>query len=70
MFSAADAARALDEAHRTRARFQNLPEAIAPKTVEEAYDVQEALCKLWEPRFDCLTAPRASARRNSPVASY
>lgn len=50
MFSAADAARALDEAHRTRARFQNLPEAIAPKTVEEAYDVQEALCKLWEPR--------------------
>ena len=31
MFSAAEAARFLDEAHRTRARYQNLPEAIAPQ---------------------------------------
>ena len=30
MFSAAEAARFLDEAHRARARYQNLPEAIAP----------------------------------------
>ena len=51
MFSAADAARYLDEAHRTRARYQNLPEAIAPKTVPEAYAAQEALCALWEPRL-------------------
>ena len=51
MFSSADAARYLDEAHRTRARYQNLPEAIAPKTVPEAYAAQEALCALWEPRL-------------------
>ena len=51
MFSAADAARFLDEAHRTRARYQNLPEAIAPKTVAEAYAAQAALCELWGPRL-------------------
>jgi 2-keto-4-pentenoate hydratase len=51
MFSATAAARYLDEAHRTRARYQNLPEAIAPETVPEAYAVQEALCALWEPRL-------------------
>ena len=51
MFSAAEAARFLDEAHRARARYQNLPEAIAPKTFDEAYAAQEALCALWEPRL-------------------
>jgi 2-keto-4-pentenoate hydratase len=51
MFSAADPARFLDEAHRAGARYQNLPEAIAPKTFEEAYAAQEALCALWEPRL-------------------
>ena len=51
MFSAAEAARFLDEAHRTRARYQNLPEAIAPKNFDEAYAAQEALCALWEPRL-------------------
>jgi 2-keto-4-pentenoate hydratase len=51
MFSAAEAARVLDEAHRGRARYQNLPEAIAPKTFDEAYAAQEALCALWEPRL-------------------
>jgi 2-keto-4-pentenoate hydratase len=51
MFSAAEAARYLDEAHRARARYQNLPEAIAPKNFDEAYAAQEALCKLWEPRL-------------------
>ena len=34
-----------------RARYQNLPEAIAPKTFDEAYAAQEALCALWEPRL-------------------
>lgn len=51
MFSAAAAARFLEEAHRARARYQNLPEAIAPKTFNDAYAAQEALCALWEPRL-------------------
>jgi 2-keto-4-pentenoate hydratase len=51
MFSATDAARYLDEAHRTRVRYQNLPEAIAPKSVDEAYAAQAALIALWEPRL-------------------
>jgi 2-oxo-3-hexenedioate decarboxylase/2-keto-4-pentenoate hydratase len=51
MFSAAEAARFIDEAHRTGARFQNLPEAIAPATVAEAYAAQAALCELWGPRL-------------------
>lgn len=51
MLQAADAARYLDEAHRTRTRYENLPDAIAPKTVAEAYTVQAALCDLWRPRL-------------------
>ena len=51
MFSAAEAARFLDEAHRARARYQNLPEAIAPRNFDEAYAAQEALCALWGPRL-------------------
>jgi 2-keto-4-pentenoate hydratase len=51
MFSAAGAARFLDEAHRARARYQNLPEAIAPRNFDDAYAAQEALCALWLPRL-------------------
>jgi 2-keto-4-pentenoate hydratase len=51
MFSATEAARFIDEAHRTRARFQNLPEAIAPGTIAEAYAAQAALVGLWGPRL-------------------
>jgi 2-keto-4-pentenoate hydratase len=51
MFSAAEAARFIDEAHRTRARYRNLPEAIAPATVAQAYAAQAALCELWGPRL-------------------
>ena len=51
MFQAADAARFLDEAHRTRARYENLPDAIAPKSVADAYAAQAALCDLWGPRL-------------------
>ncbi|HZT47260.1 MAG TPA: fumarylacetoacetate hydrolase family protein [Hyphomicrobiaceae bacterium] len=54
MFSAANAARFLDEAHRSRARYQNLPEAIAPSSFDEAYAAQEALCALWEPRLGAV----------------
>jgi 2-keto-4-pentenoate hydratase len=51
MFSAAEAARFIDEAHRARARYQNLPDIIAPASFEEAYAAQEALVALWEPRL-------------------
>jgi 2-keto-4-pentenoate hydratase len=51
MFSAAEAARFIDEAHRARANYQNLPDALAPGNFDEAYAAQEALLELWEPRF-------------------
>jgi 2-keto-4-pentenoate hydratase len=51
MFSAADAARFVDEAHGTRATYANLPDGLAPKTVDEAYAAQEALSELWEKRL-------------------
>jgi 2-oxo-3-hexenedioate decarboxylase/2-keto-4-pentenoate hydratase len=47
MFSADAAAGFISEAHRTRARYRNLPAAIAPRTVAEAYAAQAALCRLW-----------------------
>jgi len=51
MFSAADAARFVDEAHQTRAAYVNLPDGLAPRTLEEAYAAQEALSGLWEKRL-------------------
>jgi 2-oxo-3-hexenedioate decarboxylase/2-keto-4-pentenoate hydratase len=51
MFSADAAARYLDEAHLSRARYRNLPDAIAPRTVAEAYAAQAALCELWSARL-------------------
>jgi len=51
MFSAADAARFVDQAHQTRAAYVNLPEALAPRTLDEAYAAQEALSGLWERRL-------------------
>jgi 2-keto-4-pentenoate hydratase len=54
MFSAAQAARFLDEAHRARARYQNLPEAIAPRSFDDAYAAQQALCALWLPRLGAI----------------
>ena len=50
-FDPAAAARFIAEAHRTRAPYQNLPEAIAPKTMDEAYAAQEALRELWTPIY-------------------
>ena len=46
MFSAAEAARYIDEAHRTRARYRNLPEAIAPGTLAEAYAARGLLLEI------------------------
>ena len=54
MFSADAAARAIDEAHRARTRYQNLPDAIAPTTVAEAYAAQGVLCRLWTPRLGAV----------------
>jgi 2-oxo-3-hexenedioate decarboxylase/2-keto-4-pentenoate hydratase len=51
MFSPTEAASFIDEAHRTRAPYRNLPEAIAPRTVAEAYAAQAALCELWGERL-------------------
>jgi 2-keto-4-pentenoate hydratase len=51
MFSAKAAAAHLQAAHKARARYQNLPEAIAPTSVEEAYAAQEALASLWTPEL-------------------
>ena len=54
MFSPTEAARFLDEAHRARARYQNLPDAIAPTTFDDAYAAQEALVALWQPRLGAI----------------
>jgi 2-keto-4-pentenoate hydratase len=54
MFSPIPAAQFLLEAHAARAHYGNLPEAIAPGSVEEAYAVQEALCGLWAPRLGAI----------------
>jgi 2-keto-4-pentenoate hydratase len=51
MFAPAQAVRFLDDAHRGRQRYQNLPADIAPQTVAEAYGVQEALCERWSERL-------------------
>src|SRR5262249_4638665 len=51
MFSAAQAARFVAEAHRNREAFVNLPADVAPSSIDEAYAAQEALATLWEPRL-------------------
>jgi 2-keto-4-pentenoate hydratase len=50
-FDPAAAARFIADAHVRRAPFDNLPEAIAPKTIDEAYAAQEALRELWTPLY-------------------
>ena len=40
-FSSETAARYIDTAHATRARYQNLPDDIAPKALVDAYAAQE-----------------------------
>jgi 2-oxo-3-hexenedioate decarboxylase/2-keto-4-pentenoate hydratase len=50
-FDPAAAARFIAEAHRARAPFRNLPEDIAPRTIDEAYAAQEALRALWTPLY-------------------
>lgn len=47
MFSSDAAAKFIDQAHAARARYDNLPEAIAPRQLADAYAAQEALASLW-----------------------
>jgi 2-oxo-3-hexenedioate decarboxylase/2-keto-4-pentenoate hydratase len=47
MFSAPAAAGYIDDAHRRRVHYQNLPDELAPRTVAEAYAAQAALSELW-----------------------
>jgi 2-keto-4-pentenoate hydratase len=54
MFQAADAARFLDEAHRNRKRYENLPASIAPTSVAEAYAAQAVLCDIWGERLGAV----------------
>lgn len=49
-FNPKAAARAIAEAHRTRQAYENLSGDLAPGTVGEAYEVQEALREFWEPQ--------------------
>jgi 2-keto-4-pentenoate hydratase len=50
-FDARKAALFIAEAHASGAAYRNLPDALAPMTVAEAYAAQEALRLLWEPRL-------------------
>lgn len=48
-FNAADAARFIADAHANRSDYVNLSGALAPGSIAEAYDAQEALRDLWTP---------------------
>ena len=48
-FDAAAAARYIADAHARRERYQNLSGSLEPPSIADAYAVQEALRKLWEP---------------------
>ena len=50
-FDPQTAARYVFDAHRSRANYINLPSAIAPTTLAEAYAAQAALSALLEPQF-------------------
>jgi 2-keto-4-pentenoate hydratase len=46
---AIQAARFLHEAHQARAAYQPIPDAFAPRNIDEAYDMQEAFHQLLAP---------------------
>jgi 2-keto-4-pentenoate hydratase len=50
-FDAAAAARFIADAHAKRQPYENLKGELEPPTIADAYAAQEALRKLWEPRF-------------------
>lgn len=48
-FDAIAAARHIARAHANRERYENLPGALTPPSITDAYRVQEALAELWMP---------------------
>jgi 2-keto-4-pentenoate hydratase len=50
-FDPAAAARFIADAHAKRQRYQNLSGPLTPPSIADAYAVQEALRKLWEPIY-------------------
>lgn len=50
-FSPEAAARFIADAHEARSAYRNLTGALEPKTVADAYAVQEALRSIWEPKW-------------------
>ena len=48
-YDAAAAARFIAGAHKSGAKYENLPGDLAPPTVADAYAAQEELRKLWKP---------------------
>lgn len=50
-FDPAPAARFIADAHRTRETYRNLPDAIAPRSVADAYAVQDTLRAIWEEQY-------------------
>ncbi len=53
-FDAANAAQYVAAQHAARNTYQNLPGELAPKSVADAYAVQEALVSLWKPTFGAI----------------
>lgn len=51
MDKAERAAEFLDQSYRERRRYENLPPAIAPADLTEAYAIQRALQDRWKPRL-------------------
>ncbi len=49
-FDAQAAAQFIADAHHNRRAFENLSGTCAPTSIDEAYDAQEALVALWEPK--------------------
>lgn len=47
-FDPTKAARFVADAHRNRAPYENLPAAISPRTIDEAYAAQDALVEMWQ----------------------
>ena len=50
-FAPQKSAQFLAEAHARRADYENLSGSLAPSTIDEAYDAQEALREFWEPIY-------------------
>ena len=64
-FDPAAAARYIAEAHAQRQPYQNMPEAIAPKTVADAYAAQEALRPIWEPIYGPVAGLKIATRKQT-----